>query len=415
MASAASLKHDTQIAGLVELPLELFYNVCEHFDRAASVAAVVRASKAAHKRFNPFLYHHYGNQPPNKTLLWGIQKRIIRTVEHAIESGAEVNASDLGDKTPLDRAIATHNEAMVATLLDAGAVIDRINVNGLTPFLYACQVSIPRVASLLLERGANARHKSADGESALGSAVKGVNLGTVKFLLDLGQDPNNAPIVDWQHIVRPVLSRAAMSGSLDCVNLLLRRGASAKMATGECHGGGPIISALRAKRTKYYAEVIKVLLAAGADPDERDETGNTALCVAAKLEEHYKLPMVSLLLEHGADPNFKTDSTGTPVSFCINAGLFEVLPVLRRHGGCLASCNLQGRTAASYAAEAGKREILDQCVALNLDFESEDSRDNSGKTPMDWAAQNGHEGLLWVVLGRFRPKRAARGSTHSSY
>jgi ankyrin repeat protein len=69
---------------------------------------------------------------------------------------------------------------------------------------------------------------------------------------------------------------------------------------------------------------VKKLVVAGAEVNHRDEDGWTPLHSAAEAGAH---EVVRLLLAHGADPALETYDTDTPLAFAANA---ETARLLRR-------------------------------------------------------------------------------------
>lgn len=61
------------------------------------------------------------------------------TITRLVEAGADPNAVDTGEVTPLHRAVRTRCAAAVKALLDSGADAQRTNKNGSTPMLLATQ------------------------------------------------------------------------------------------------------------------------------------------------------------------------------------------------------------------------------------------------------------------------------------
>src|SRR6516164_7535949 len=68
-----------------------------------------------------------------------IVPKLIATVAHLIEAGADPNATDKSGVTPLHRAVRTRCAAAVKALLEAGADPRRKNKSGSTPMLLATQ------------------------------------------------------------------------------------------------------------------------------------------------------------------------------------------------------------------------------------------------------------------------------------
>ena len=64
-------------------------------------------------------------------------------------------------------------------------------------------------------------------------------------------------------------------------------------------------------------EVVRLLLDKGADPNENDSLGNTALTYAISQEQW---DMVTMLLNRGADPNAPCNPWSTPLSIAAAIG-----------------------------------------------------------------------------------------------
>lgn len=78
-------------------------------------------------------------------------------IQHLICIGVDVNARDRSRWTPLHFAVRGRNASIVRMLLQAGAEVDPLNDEGVTP-LHQCLLEIPwnlEAAELLLAAGAN--------------------------------------------------------------------------------------------------------------------------------------------------------------------------------------------------------------------------------------------------------------------
>lgn len=119
----------------------------------------------------------------------------VDTLVVLIRRGAEVNARDEGDSTPLLMACFRRRLDGVQILLAAGADPDVVGGEGDTPLGWAVEQGDGELASLLLDCGAG---KSIDassgigGTTPLGHAARRLDLAMVELLLERGADPEAA-------------------------------------------------------------------------------------------------------------------------------------------------------------------------------------------------------------------------------
>jgi ankyrin repeat protein len=197
-------------------------------------------------------------------LLTAVNNRNYKLALLLLERGADPNLANKGGWTPLY--IATDNRnieggdypvpkpdldhlEMITALLDKGAkpntpvkentltrtifTMQWFWEDGATPFVRAAQSSDTVLMKLLVERGADPKAATANGDNALTASagigwVEGVtyerstkeNLEAMRMLLDLGLDPNHANVEG-----RTALMGAALKGRSEVVQLLVERGA----------------------------------------------------------------------------------------------------------------------------------------------------------------------------------------------
>jgi ankyrin repeat protein len=192
------------------------------------------------------------------------------TVEHAGETGW----------TPLHLAAAAGREDVVRVLVGAGADLTARTESGRTP-LHVAVEHAPGLVEVLAELGAV---PDAPAAASLDDA------GRLARELDAG-----APLTDPASGL-DLLTLAAAGGAAQTLRLLLDRGAD------------PDGGALAAAATLRRADLVRVLLAAGASVDRRDpDTGRTPLHEAVSAGAGGDAPeVVRVLLAAGADVNATT-------------------------------------------------------------------------------------------------------------
>jgi ankyrin repeat protein len=194
---------------------------------------------------------------------------------------ATVERGGQGGWTPLHLAVAAGREDVVRVLLDAGPDLSARTEHDRTPLHTALEFA-PHLVALLREAGA-----PVDAPSA--AYLDDVDLLTAQ--LDGG-----APLADPVTGV-DLLTWAAVGGAATAARTLLDRGADAD--------GG----ALHAAAGSTRLELVRLLLAAGADVNRRDpDTGRAPLHAAVAAGGGGDAPeVVAVLLDAGADVNATTN------------------------------------------------------------------------------------------------------------
>ncbi len=216
-------------------------------------------------------------------------------------------------------------------LLDAGADVNQTTEYGWTPLLTAVHNRYYRLAAFLLERGADPNIANQGGWTPLYIATDNRNiesgdyptrrpdldhLDPITLLLAAGADPNarmassteTRTIFTHQWLYEPGATpflRAAQSGDLALLRLLLEHGADPALAT--TNGTTPLMVAsgigwVEGVTYEWSEEdnlaTVRLLLELGADVNAADGDGRTALHGAAHKGRN---DVVRLLVDHGAD------------------------------------------------------------------------------------------------------------------
>ena len=150
------------------------------------------------------------------------------------------------------------------------------------------------------------------------------------------ENPETVPNGPMPLAIGPCIEYAIYHSPLGFIRTLLEIGANPNPE--EHIGFPPLIAALSCSRSQPGSparpdvlDIVKLLLAFGADPNQRGINDYTPLHMAVS---ERNLPAVQLLLEAGGDPQLRTriDDCETPRDMAVNAGLNEMAEVLGASG-----------------------------------------------------------------------------------
>jgi len=241
--------------------------------------------------------------------------------------GAEENAS--GSLTPLMFAAREGDLESAKMLIAAGAQIDVRGGDGKDALGLAIFNGGYDVASFLIDQHANVNQADAQRFTPLFWAVDRRNMETapnfpwvvtadplplIKKLLDAGADVNflvnNTPRARMRDgspriVFATALMRAAFSGDIELVKLLLAHGADTKIISKDSEtvlmaacGTGFIPGYSKGRTPAERLEVVKLLIDLGQDVNAADDYGITPLMVAANIGD---VPVIQYLIDKGAD------------------------------------------------------------------------------------------------------------------
>ena len=233
-----------------------------------------------------------------------------------LTNGADPLAVDAEGNTPLHHAARSSDAGVAALLHDAGAPLDAVNQEGLSPLGVACSAGNWRLARFLLERGAKTEPPGGQPVLLAAAATEEDDAAGVQLLLR-----HKARIDALDAGGRSALHGAALAGHAGICETLLDAGARVDAADAE--GRTPLLDAARATR----AEALEALLAARADPLVRDAGGAGALHLACASEAP-SAALVRRLLELGVDPRASDEAGRSPLDIAAAAGRWTLVAVM---------------------------------------------------------------------------------------
>jgi ankyrin repeat protein len=285
-------------------------------------------------------------------------------VKGLLAHGAKVDATDnsKGQNALMWAAAAGHVE-VVDLLIAAGAKPNVLSKGGFSPLIFAAQNGDATTVSSLLKAGADVKYMAPQGGDALMVAVMGSKNDAVKVLLD-----NSASVAVKDRQGNTPLHIAAELGEVDSVKMLLAKGADPNAKTnpfnaGRGRGGGgggffriigeqtPLMLAAKAN----HEDVMRALVAAGADPKTKAQDGSNLLMAAAGTGH---VEIVKYAFELDPDVNTITDDKRTLMHSAVNPAAMQtstqpeickVVQFLADKGTALDEKDANGRTPISIA------------------------------------------------------------------
>ena len=315
-------------------------------------------------------------------LMWAASHNHAAAIQVLVEAGAEIHARATGPKVVPTR---TGYRAR-----------NRQRVDAATPLLFAVRQGNLEAVQTLLDLGANVNDTLTNQTSALVVAVANAHWELAAYLLERGADPNAAG-QGWGALHQ--LART-------------RRGLSVNRFPWPVRTG-----------TMSGLDLAKQLVYHGADVNQRMEkkivdevrnnfgAGATALAMAAKADDH---ELIRVLLALGADPNVRTYSGTTPLMAAVGVEMFnpgedthddadamETAQLLLDLGAEVNSGNSYGESAVLGATARGPIPLVQLLLDNGADLEVEDL---FGWTPLisaEWGKNYGGQQLKNPEMGRF--------------
>jgi uncharacterized protein len=303
-------------------------------------------------------------------LMWAAANNHADVVRLLLQHKADVNARSGLERVMVNRA--DPNDAQTA-------VIGEVSRGRSTALLLAASHGSVDSARFLLDAGAPVNDIAPDGSSALLVAVHSGHRAFANLLLDHGANPN---LIGAGYTA---LHAAVLRGDLDLVKSLLTHGArvdailqhgtpTVRAGSGfvlpeNLAGATPLLLAARF----LEIDILKLLLARGANPRSMLNDGTTPLMLAAGLlsqgplfdrrgritvlrtaDELAALDVVKLALDRGADPNAANDRGETALHGAAARGYPSIVRLLVDRGARTTAKTSDGRTPFDVADSAVK-------------------------------------------------------------
>jgi len=374
----------------------------------------------------------------------------VEMVRLLLANGARVATSNRYGVTPLSLAALNGSATMIEVLLAAGADPNTVVSRGQTVLMTAARSGHAAAVRALLDHGAkpDAREEIA-GETALIWAAAENHADIVGLLLKAKADPNQrSKSMTWPKDSFGLegvptflpkggwtpLMYAAREGAADATRVLAEAGADLNAVDAE-----NTTALIRAITNSHY-DAAAVLIGAGANPNLADASGMGALYAATDMsslgevygrpprrvnDTHSAVDIITLLLEHGADPNARLKSPlltrahtpgdpvlgegATPLMRAAKNGDYRAMEALLAHGAdvtlkiknnstVLMYASGLGRGTSAFAEDVGTENDLFRAAKLALEYGSDATAANDqGATALHYAGTSGLNAVVQLL------------------
>lgn len=351
-----------------------------------------------------------------------------RIVQMLIEAGANVNELDNNKVTALNRARFLGNEETIRTLLDNKAIAVEI-INPLTA-KNKLQSNVEEVIAAVSEDSVDLLKKQEelgfdlglelpDGQTILIAAAKNGSINIVKYLLGkspvLKENTKNSAVIfnafEAMNERRPAgdSSNIIILTYIELIKILIKEVPSAINFLKK--GFSPLHIAI----TENHVSLVKLLLEAKADVEQKDPNGITPLIMAITAKDHshenasfekeeghgHQEELVELILNAGANVNAKGLKGRDALLEATKIGNAAVADLLLESGANPDSADVDGVSCLHIAAYRGQIEICRKLLARNANRQvMVKVGPKKGLTPVEAALEGKHQDIVSLLRSK---------------
>jgi ankyrin repeat protein len=322
-------------------------------------------------------------------LMWAVNENQTDVISLLIDRGADVNLRSRFIAPDTGRGF--EGSVLRDRLPEEAAAVQDAS-GEFTALVFAAREGHREAARLLVRAGADVNALAADGKDALGMAIYNGHYDVASLLIDSGSAVNQAdargftPLfwaVDRRNMeTAPNYPWTITDDPLPLVRKLLEAGADPNAVINDTprarmRGGSPrIVFATALMRAAFSGdlELVKLLLAHGADPAIKSSDNETALAAAAGLgfvmgfhKERplgERLEVIKLLVELGEDVNWQDDYGISPLMVAANLGDLPIIQYLVDQGANLGAYDLGKKNDGIFGASIEPLMPVDYAIGI---------------------------------------------------
>ena len=281
----------------------------------------------------------------------------------------------------------------VQYLLKRGANVNATNISNVTPLLLASRLGHTDIVQLLCERGADVKQATFMGNSALHAAAREGHSQIVEILCEKGADVNakSRPNSERDSGKTSMEEISSFSESLhiDSPSSSSRFGRAKTELAHLGAGSTAIVEAAYGGHTS----VVEVLLNRGANMEQSDNNRRHTALLAAASEGHEST--VRFLLNASASVNASDENDMTALHLVIHNGWHSLTELLLAKGASASTSTGNGMTPLITAASRDNAKGVELLLNAGADIEA---RDENTLTALIHASRNNCNAAMQILL-----------------
>jgi ankyrin repeat protein len=311
-----------------------------------------------------------------------VRKRDSDMCKTLVEAGAGVDGQNEEGQTPLHLACIHGCADIIRVLFLARANVGICDKEDKAPIYMAAERGHTRIVEFLIDKfKASVFERSKDGSTLMHIAALNGHPDTAMVLYDRG-----VPLLMPNKFGERSIHTAAKAGHVNVVKTLIKKGENVNAMTQENQ------SPLHIAVENGQSRVVETLLGYGADVQLRGgKADDTALHIAARIDEGKGERCTKQLVKSGADPNAPMGDGRSAVHNAASNGNLAVLRVLLQNGGDAQLGDKDGETGLHLAAKNCHFTVVQELLQFIHGFigmcnEFVNRKNNKGETALHYAA-----------------------------
>ena len=304
-----------------------------------------------------------------------------------IDAGEDIETKDEIGRSPLHLACRSGALAVVKMLVEAGAGVCGTCNYGNTCLILAAHHGHTETVRYLVGlkglQGVKVNHKADDDWSALFCAADRKHADVVKVLIDAGADIETRNTDLWTPLIY-----ACQKGSQPIVKMLVEAGADVRATEkNECTNIFFASGFGHTETVRYLVGLPQV------DVSHKDKEGYTSLLAAV---EKPGADVVEVLIDAGADVEVKHNDGRSSLLVASRCGNLRVVEVLLKAGADVCVTDNKGETCLTLAAAKGHTETVRTLLCMpEVDVNQSNNR---GKTSLRRATAKKHSDVVQLLI-----------------